>query len=275
LHDFRVSVRRTRSGLSQLKNIFDQEITLKAKQDFLYLGQATNKMRDIDVYLLKKCKYREMLPAPLRTNLDPLFASLSQERKKEHQSLVKLLCSNEYKRILQNWEDFIKIEDATGNTEFRDIRPIIDVAREVIRKRNQRVVKFGKDIIQNSSDELLHKLRIEAKKLRYLLEFFSSLFPQKQIQELILKLKQLQDNLGEFNDLVVQQNSLRIFSESLPLKRGFERDTILAVGVLMGKLHEKEQSVKKSIAKKFELFIDRNIQRKFRQLFGSSERGVR
>ena len=274
LHDFRVSVRRTRSGLSQLKNIFEQEITQKAKLNFSLLGQATNKLRDIDVYLLKEIEYKKMLPLHLRDNLDPFFSFLRLERKKEHRSLVRLLRSEKYKLILRDWEVFLKKEDAAEHRENRNIRPIIEVAREVIRKRNQRIVKYGKKILQTSSDELLHKLRIEAKKLRYLIEFFSSLFPHEQIQKSILKLKQLQDNLGELNDLVVQQNSLKNFSESLPLKGNLSINTVLTLGILIGKLHEKEQSMKKSFTKNFDLYLAQNVQKKFRQLFGVSGGGT-
>jgi len=275
LHDFRVAIRRTRSGLSQLKNILDQENSLKARQEFAFLGQATNNLRDTDVYLLNESVYRKMLPVHLQKNLDAFFLALKDGRAKEHRVLVNLIRSKKYRLIINNWERFLKNETSSEIKPRISHTPIIEIAREAIWKRNQRIVKFGREIVTNSSDELLHKLRIEAKKLRYLLEFFNSLFPQKRIQTLIQNLKQLQDNLGEFNDLVIQQSSLKNFSESLPVETEPGRDTILTLGILIGKLHEKEKIVKKAFIKKFNLYIDQNIQKIYNELFRVKNRGIK
>jgi hypothetical protein len=50
LHDFRVAIRRTRSALSQIRDVFPVEITEGFKQDFAYLGNLTNPLRELDVY---------------------------------------------------------------------------------------------------------------------------------------------------------------------------------------------------------------------------------
>ena len=54
LHDFRVAIRRTRSALTQVKGVFPQSITNKFKSNFSTLGKLTNRLRDLDVYLLRK-----------------------------------------------------------------------------------------------------------------------------------------------------------------------------------------------------------------------------
>jgi CHAD domain-containing protein len=78
----------------------------------------------------------------------------------------------------------------------------------VIYKRYRRIVKKGSKISETTPDEKLHELRIDCKKLRYLLEFFTSLFPENEMKKLVKQLKQLQENLGDFNDLSVQQEFL-------------------------------------------------------------------
>ena len=62
LHDYRVAVRRTRSALGQIKNVFPNETTLRFKKDFSFVGKLSNQLRDLDVYLLKKDAYKAMLP---------------------------------------------------------------------------------------------------------------------------------------------------------------------------------------------------------------------
>ena len=51
LHDFRVSVRRTRSAISQIKGVIPQKILDRFRPEFTWLGQITGPTRDMDVYL--------------------------------------------------------------------------------------------------------------------------------------------------------------------------------------------------------------------------------
>ena len=60
----------------------------------------------------------------------------------------------------------------------------------------------------HSADKKLHKLRIECKKLRYLLEYFAPLFTAGAYQCELKKLKQLQGYLGDFNDSAVEHDFL-------------------------------------------------------------------
>ncbi|MBT8331149.1 MAG: CHAD domain-containing protein, partial [Deltaproteobacteria bacterium] len=54
LHDFRVAIRRTRSALAQIKNVFPKRTTDRFKKDFAYIGKRSNALRDLDVYLLNQ-----------------------------------------------------------------------------------------------------------------------------------------------------------------------------------------------------------------------------
>ena len=57
-----------------------------------------------------------------------------------------------------------------------------------------------------------HKLRIQAKKLRYAAEFFAPAFPRKRAtrrrKDFVASLQQLQDALGELNDIAVNEKLL-------------------------------------------------------------------
>jgi CHAD domain-containing protein len=207
LHDFRVAIRRTRSALSQISGVFPQDITDQFTADFADLGQLSNELRDLDVYLLDEQRYRAMLPAFLRDDIEPLFELLRQKRVKALQAVIKGLNSEKYSQILEDWERFLNEPSSDSATAPNAGRPVIDLARERIFKRYRRIVKSGKRILTNSEDEMLHALRIECKKLRYLLEFFASLFPAKETNQLIGQLKKLQTNLGDFNDFAPDTSS--------------------------------------------------------------------
>ena len=72
LHDLRVATRRTRSVLSQVKQVLPDDVVADFKQRFAWLGQVTGPTRDLDVFLLELPRYRASLPASMRGDLDGL-----------------------------------------------------------------------------------------------------------------------------------------------------------------------------------------------------------
>ena len=272
LHDFRVAVRRTRSALSQIKEVLPQDVTRRFKEDFQYVGKLTNRLRDLDVYLLKEAYYKEILPGRLRPSLDPLFQFLRKERRKEHRKLVRALETPAYKDILENWESFLIAPPKDGVPGAKNAEKQVNrLAGRIIRKTYCNVVSRGIKITDASPDEELHALRIDCKKLRYSMEFFQSLFPQHEIGLLIRQLKELQNNLGDFNDLFVQQESLQLYLENLVAEdhhRGEELDVAAAIGGLIANLHHRQIAVRLAFQETFEHFNRRENIRLFRALFG-------
>lgn len=104
----------------------------------------------------------------------------------------------------------------------------------------------------DTPDETVHALRLQCKKLRYLLDFFTPLFDEATIKRLITSLKQLQDNLGRFNDYSVQQLSLQAFLDGqlqgeAPVSPGM----IEAVGALVAIKHQLQRQERALVMEKF------------------------
>jgi CHAD domain-containing protein len=269
VHDFRVAIRRTRSALGQIQYVFPTKITDRFKKDFAFVGKLSNELRDLDVYLLNENNYKAMLPAALRDDIVPLFDHLRQKRSKVLQKFIRGLKTKKYAKILQDWEAFLnqprQDDGAAPNAELR----IIDLACKRIYKKYRSVVKAGNLILENAEDEMLHVLRIHCKKLRYLMEFFSSLFPRKKITVLIEQLKKLQDNLGDFNDLCVQEEYLLNITTELPATRRQLKKTLVAIGSLVGTLGRERQMVKDAFAETFIDFASPGNKELFQELFAS------
>jgi CHAD domain-containing protein len=267
LHDYRIAIRRTRSALSQIRNVFPTEVTEHFKQKFRTLGQLTNQLRDLDVYLLSEGEFEARLPGAMREDIMPLFDYLRLLRKRALEEVRDNLLSSEYAKAFREWEEFLNEpvpkKPAAGNAAT----PIVDLARNRIYKRYRRVIKDGDYILTHTRDELLHALRIECKKLRYLMEFFTSLFPIKKMTRLIKQLKKLQDNLGDFNDLSVQQEYLMHMAEQLPIDNPQSRKALVATGYLVENLGYKQKKVKANFADTFTEFASPANQKLFSQLF--------
>lgn len=271
LHDFRVAIRRTRSALGQLKGVFPEAERQRFRKDFSYLGRLSNRLRDLDVYLLHEKEYQNRLPETLREGIDPLFEKLRVERRKEWRKMVRALRSPRYLQILQDWEAFLNAPGKNSAEAPNSGIPIGELARRRIYKRFRAVLKAGRGITDASPDRDLHALRLECKKLRYLLEFFSALFPEKEIQRLVKQLKGLQDNLGRFQDLFVQQETLLSWVERFSLADGEGKKTVLAIGSLVGSLEAEKRQVRSAFAGIFAKFASRGNRKLFKKLFAPPE----
>jgi CHAD domain-containing protein len=210
-----------------------------------------------------------MLPPVLRDDIDPLFDYLRKKRSKVFQQFIRGLKSKKYKNILKDWELFLNQPRSENGTAPNAELPIVDLACQRIYKKYRRVVKAGNLILGNTEDEMLHVLRINCKKLRYLMEFFSSLFARKKINAVIAQLKKLQDNLGDFNDLCVQEEYLLNITKELPATHRQLKKTLVAIGSLVGTLGRERQLVKDASAETFTDFASQGNEKLFKELFGS------
>ena len=268
LHDFRVAIRRTRSALSQIKGVLPEGAVAHFKDEFRQLGRSTNRLRDLDVYLLDEETYRAMLPRSLQPGLDAVFSRLKSERRRALNDMVQVLDAPEYLDLMDSWAAFL--QGAQSQRGRDSAVPAIALARKFIFKRFKLVLKRGKAIGDHTPDEALHDLRIDCKKLRYLLEFFASFFPKDKMDKLIGSMKKLQDNLGDFNDLSVQQWELTTYlNEVLPRSRRADRLLCAAaIGGLIARLHDQQQAVRREFASAFAVYAKKKNVRLYRDLFG-------
>jgi CHAD domain-containing protein len=113
----------------------------------------------------------------------------------------------------------------------------------------------------------MHELRKSCKKLRYLMEFFQSLYPMEDIRALVRLLKVLLDNLGSFQDIAVQTGHLRELAVRMRAEHKAETDTLLAVGALIGDLLARQHSAREEFAELFAQFLTDETQWRLRALF--------
>ncbi|HHO48008.1 MAG TPA: CHAD domain-containing protein [Desulfobacteraceae bacterium] len=253
LHDFRVAIRRTRSGLGQMKDALPAAITGRFRRGFAWLGEITGPTRDLDVYLLHEKRHADRLPERLQVGLLPFFAELRDRRTIEQNRLVKQIASDRYRKIISAWHEYLH-SGMSGSETGYSARPIIDAAREIIYRRFGKVIREGKAVGPLSPPEKLHRLRIRCKKLRYLLEFYASLFAREDSDQAIRQLKRLQDNLGDFNDLTVQQAMLRQYLDTLRPGSRKNQETAASLGGLLTGLYHEQQRVRQEFDERFREF---------------------
>lgn len=266
LHDFRVAIRRTRSALGRIKGVFPPAATAHFRDEFAWLQQATSQPRDLDVYLLNMPEYEASLPTAARGDLAPLRTFLKARRDQAYRELVAVLDSDRYRQLLADWRAFLD-GDEVGPRGRKRARKVAD---RCIYKAWSRLVSEGRAIHEDSPAEALHELRKSCKKLRYVMEFFRSLYPRKRIAGLIRELKDLQENLGDFHDFHVQANALGEFSREMSAAGEAPPETLLAMGRLIEGLEARAETARAEFATRFARFDRRRNRRRFHELLQGS-----
>ncbi len=271
LHDYRVALRRSRSILRQLMGIFDPHRTAWALAGLRELGKKTNQLRDNDVCLMRKERYLQMLPPALRPALTIFFDDLSNERRVLQRQFCNHLSSIEYRKFMTEWEAFIT-EEPLPDQELAPNSALStkSVAAKAIRKAWKKVIVHGRRVGAEAADGDLHELRIDCKRLRYLLEFFVSLFPPKASGRLLAHLKELQENLGEFVDISVQLDFLLGRLESINATRDGIR-LAAAIGSLTSSLYREMEMARNTFGETFSRFDDEQTRDQFDELSTSLE----
>jgi CHAD domain-containing protein len=254
LHDFRVAVRRTRSCLSQLPGLFPEELVERFRGEFSWLGELTGPTRDLDVYLGKMPDYRTALPVEIRSDLAPLAAFLRNRQAQEQSRLAIGLDSERYRELVKSWRVFLETSSPLRADLPNAGRPILELAGERIARAYERVLEGGRSIGHEPPAERLHGVRIDCKKLRYLLEFFESLYDRRDLEDLVKELQRLQDNLGDFNDLQIQRSGLTGFARAMRAEREVPVEALIAMGRLVEQLERRQEKERKLFRKRFRRF---------------------
>jgi len=264
LHDLRVATRRTRVALARVKGVFEPERVQHFSGEFRWLGGVTGPARDLDVLALKLDEYLARLAATERASLEPLTARIADERARAQRKLARTLKSTRFSELIASWQAFLAEPEDEHPAAKKALVPIGELARKRLRRTFARTLEAGASVGATSPDADVHALRIQCKKLRYLLEFFRSLFPPSEVDALVKALKGLQTVLGDFNDYAVHRDHLEALAPSLPA--GAE----LALGALLEHLRLGKERERAHFEERFEAFAGRANRARAERLFGKA-----
>jgi len=262
LHDYRICLRKIRSVLSLVKDVYPVEGTLRMRKILGDLARQTNRLRDLDVYLLARDEYLGLLPPGLRPALDKMFEDFSTEREREVRRTVSKMRAPSFRRLLREMEVYFSEETPHEPSTAADL-PVRALVFRRIYKRYRKIREISAGIGVETPDEAVHQLRIECKKLRYLMEFFSELFPKEEGAAMQKLLRRLQSRLGEFNDASVQQKSLMNYWEQ---KRS-GTEVALGLGGLVSILYHQQQQTRGLIVQAMEEFCGGSMAATFKHTF--------
>jgi len=229
LHDWRVALRRSRTGLRQMKRALPAPEVERFSVELRHYSGQSGALRDLDVFLADLARLGEGLA------LDELTAFAAQERAGEHARFAPLLEDERYRSFLADWRVFLEDQELGAAPPAASEPVLVHVTRRLERRRHV-LFTHGKRLGPRSAHTELHALRIECKKLRYLLDLFRSLFRPADVEALVAAVKRFQGALGEANDAVVQMALLEGLAGRMHAEGRASAGTLLAIGRLQALL---------------------------------------
>ncbi|HET9161089.1 MAG TPA: CHAD domain-containing protein [Caulobacteraceae bacterium] len=208
LHQARIALRRLRSALTIFKPILRDEAFPAVRADLKWTAGELDLTRELDVFI------QRLAERPASESLENLIARLRQVRDGAYDRGLAALDSPRFAALLLDTALWVEtgpwtIGDDPERAALRD-EAIDHFAARVLAHRRRRVRKAGRGIGRLDADHR-HRLRIEAKKLRYAAEFFENAFPHahRRRRRFIEALKGLQDELGALNDIAMAEETAR------------------------------------------------------------------
>ncbi len=115
--------------------------------------------------------------------------------------MLEMLDSARYERLLSSFAGMLRRSPAPTGA-------ILEVAPDLVRRRYEKARKAAVGVDEDSPPEDFHDLRKKGRRLRYALEPLQGIYG-KPAQRMVEILKELQDDLGDHQDLMVAAAMLR------------------------------------------------------------------
>ena len=202
VHQIRVAITRLRAAVSFFATFTVDTEWLRLRQEFAWLNGSLGAARDTDViveYAILK-RYRAWAQAMIGQDLDA-------RRTRDHRRLLRSLRSRRFQRLIDELSVWITrgpwIERWNRAARRKSAPPLKAYCEQELDRWHRRLIRKGRDL-ETMDAAHRHRLRIRAKRLRYMLETPAEIAPvgsRDQFRRMHGPAKRLQRTLGDHRDL--------------------------------------------------------------------------
>jgi triphosphatase len=211
IHQMRIGLRRLRAATSLFSDIVADAKTAPIKAELKWLTSELGSAREFDVFLSKVVAPLQKHHARL-AGMRSLSRDLAERRDAAISRATEAVASKRFRDLTLDVAAWLETggwrEPRGKQLRERGETPIEVVARAQLSRRWKKIRKRGRRLAE-LDPRARHKLRIQAKKLRYATEFYKSVFTGKKKEKrrdaFLAALKDMQDCFGELNDIVVHE----------------------------------------------------------------------
>ncbi|WP_453953656.1 CYTH and CHAD domain-containing protein [Bradyrhizobium sp. USDA 377] len=230
VHQLRVSLRRLRSALDLMRSAGALSNLDALRSEAKWLAQDLSAARDWDVFQL------DTLPAiakacPSVAGFDALGRVAAQRQSEAYRKAHNALDDRRCAVFLISLGGWIETRGWRNDVVPEDLgllaEPAVNFAQRVLSEQHAKVLKRGRRFKSLTVDEV-HRVRLAAKRLRYLSEFLLPLFADRRsARKFARRLAGLQEELGAFNDMAVTASLLDGLGSE-------DRDSAIAAAAIAG-----------------------------------------
>jgi triphosphatase len=244
VHQLRVAARRLRSALVTFGPLFGKTAARPLKAELKWLTKACDLARNLDVFA-DGTVARAKVATPQARGVAALAQAVEAARAQAQVRAAQAASSERFRRLMIEAVGWVETgrwrRGRSGEQAARDF------AVDRLKHRRRKLIKAGEGLVK-LDDHGRHLARIEAKKLRYAAEAFSSLFPARAANLFIARLRGLQDQLGELNDLAT--------AEPMIADLALTPDAAFAAGELTGRRLAAKPRLVSQAARALDRFAD-------------------
>ena len=263
LHDFRVAIRRTRSLLSQIRHVFPEEAAQHFSTEFSWVGKLTGAPRDLDVLMLT---IRDRRRANPMEGLDECVALLEKMQRQQHARLIEALNGSRFMRLALAWRTFLTQPVSLHPSAQNARRRLLEVVGERAWQLSRKLRRGAGTLDETTAPETVHALRIQAKKLRYLVDVAPRSGNDADVKRVLVALKALQRVLGDFNDAHVQADRLLEYRGAMAIM-GAGDESLSAVGTLAQQARERAAQLRGEVLEQTQQFGTGTVRSACRRAF--------
>jgi CHAD domain-containing protein len=206
VHKTRVGFRRIRSQLRIVKQVIKKKSHRYLREESQYIGRVLGTIRDLDVLKLYLASLFQEPPLSKNFELEvwhPIFRDTYELSRK---NLLEVLDSERFIEFIHFFKSFcdepiygVKNKEKRFEPNAQHLKNFITTK---LFEQFHSILDHQALLSSRPEDSTFHNLRIEVKRFRYALDFFTPLLNPSPTDDLIKSLTMLQDKLGTINDHV-------------------------------------------------------------------------
>ena len=227
VHKMRVITRRMRSLFDVFRGYLDMEYYKGVRKDLRSVAWVLGTVRDHDVLLMRMDAYIEAELGGDADGLKAVHKAVIKRHKKAHKLMLNMFRDKDYDQFITHLYNLVsdplkKFPDKSTKKRYtKTAAPLAyrvqEIAPRIIYDCLENVRAYESQL-KDAKIDTLHSLRIEFKRVRYTLEFFSDVLGESVLR-VIMATTAIQDHLGDLVDTSVGITILEDIREDLPKKK--------------------------------------------------------
>jgi CHAD domain-containing protein/CYTH domain-containing protein len=201
LHDFRVAIRRLRSCLRAYQPEIRSTVRKRTLRQLERVADATRESRDLQAHLAWLNQQREHISPDGQPGLAWLIGRLEQRRRRAWDEMRDEIDGTFPSMAERLHRELVMFRTTIHLDDSRPRRSMAGVTSRRLAEAAGRLQRRLSRVHQITDEEPIHRARIAAKRVRYLLEPFAQNYDDGPA--IIDRLKELQDGFGEVHDVHV------------------------------------------------------------------------